>query len=66
MIACKGTIRDFYTLLSAPQIVSNTYAQVARVKLCENHVQHERSSRATCVTYHVVRRESSAVKLDRV
>ena len=42
--------------------------QVARAQLCANHVQRiERLSRATCsVTCHVVRRDSSAVELDRV
>ena len=30
MIALKGTNRDFYKLLTAPQNVSYTYAQVAR------------------------------------
>ena len=39
----------FYNLLAAPQTVSNTYAQVAKVQLCANHVQHiERLSRTTC------------------
>ena len=34
---------------------------------CANHVQHtERLSRATCDTFHVVRRDSSAIKFDRV
>ena len=30
----------FYNLLAAPQTVSNTYAQLARVQSCANHVQH--------------------------
>ena len=49
IIALKGANRDFYNLLTAPQTVSNTYAQEAREESCENHVQHiERLSRATC------------------
>ena len=58
----------FYNLLTAPRTVSNTYAQVAQAQSCPNHVQHiERLSRATCrVTCHLVQRNSSAVKFDRV
>ena len=42
-----GNLRFFYNLLTAPQVVSNTYAQVARAQSCANHVQHiERLSRA--------------------
>ena len=42
-------------------------AQVAREQSCANHVQHKRLSRATCrVACHVVRRDSSAIKFDRV
>ena len=42
----------FYILLTAPRIVPNTYAQVARAQSCPNHEQHiERSSRATCRIY---------------
>ena len=38
----------FYNLVTAPRTVSNTYAQVARVQSCANHVQHiERLSRAS-------------------
>ena len=51
MIALKGSIRDFYNLLTEPRTVSNTYVQVARPKSCAtpDHVQHiERLSRATC------------------
>ena len=45
----------------------NTYAQVAREQSCANQVQHiERFSRATCVTCHMVRKDSSAIKFDRV
>ena len=48
IIALKGAIRDFYNLLTAPRTVSNTYAQVARVESCANHLQDiERLSRAT-------------------
>ena len=58
----------FYNLLTAPRTVSNTYAQVAWAQSCANHVQDiERLSRATCrVTCHTVRRDSSAIKFDRV
>ena len=58
----------FYNLFTLPQTVSNVYAQVARVQSFANHVQHiEHSSRATCRdTWHVVQRDSSAVKSDRV
>ena len=47
---------------------THNYAPVARVQLCANHVQHiERLSCATCcVTCHMVRRDSSAIKFDRV
>ena len=72
IIALKGAIRDFLnTLLTAPQTVSNTYAQVALAQSCANHVHHvERLSCATCrtcyVTWYVVRWDSSAIKFDRV
>ena len=58
----------FFNLLTALQTVSNMYDQVARVQSCANHVQHmEHLSRATCrVLCHVVRRDSSAIKFDRV
>ena len=58
----------FNNFLTAPRTVSNTNAQVARVQSCANHVQHiQRLSRETCrVTCHVVRRDSSAIKFDRV
>ena len=50
IIALKGTIQDFHNLLTAPQTVPYTYAQVARAQSCANHVQHiERLLRATCV-----------------
>ena len=63
IIAFKGATRDFfYNLLTAPRSVSNTYAQVAREHLCsasgDCHVQH--------VMCHLVRRDSSAIKFDRV
>ena len=60
--------RFVYNLLTALRTVSNTYAQVARAQSCANHVQHlERLSRAACpVTWLVVRRDSSAIKFDRV
>ena len=66
--AFKGAIQDFYNFLIEPRTVSNTCAQVARTQSCENQVQHiQRLSLATCrVTCHVVRRDSSAIKLDRV
>ena len=67
-IAFKGAIPDFfYNLFTAPRTVSNTYAQVSRAQSCANHVQDiEPLSRATCVTCHVVRRDSSAIKFGRV
>ena len=49
IIALKAANRDFYNLLTAPQTVSITYAQVTRAQSCANHVQHiERLWRATC------------------
>ena len=68
-IAFKGAIRDFFdNLQTAPRTVSNTYTLVAWAQLCTNFVQHiQRLSHATCrVKCHVVRRDSSAVKSDRV
>ena len=63
IIAFKGAIRDFDNLLTAPRTVSSTYAQVALAQSSANLVQHmERLSRATCVTCHVVRRDSSALR----
>ena len=58
----------FYNLLTEPQTVSNTYAQVAQVQSCANHVQHIEclSHAAWHVTCHVVRIDSSAIKFDRV
>ena len=44
----KALFEIFYSLLTAPRTVSNTYAQVARVQSCANHVQHiERLSHAS-------------------
>ena len=62
VIAFKGAIQDLL------RTVSNMYAQVARAQSCANHVQHiERLSSAACrVTSHTVRRDSSAIKFDRV
>ena len=66
IIAFKGAIRDFFNLLTAPQIVSNMYTQAARMQSCANHVQHiKRLSHATYVLCHVVRRGSSAIKYNR-
>ena len=45
IIALKGAIQD---LLTAPQTVSNIYAQVARAQLCTDHMQHIERLRATC------------------
>ena len=44
------------------------HAQVAQAQSCVNHVQHiERLPRATCrVTCHLVQRDSSVIKFDRV
>ena len=64
----KAQFKILHSLLSAPQTISNTYAQVTRTQSCANYMQHiKRLSHATCrVTCHVVRRDSSAVKFDRV
>ena len=40
VIALKGSVEDFYDLLTAPQTVSNTCTQVARAQSCANHMQH--------------------------
>ena len=58
----------FYNLLTAPRTVSNTYARVARAQSCANHVQHiRRLSRVTCRdACYMVRRDSSAIKSDRL
>ena len=49
IITLKGTIREFYDLLTAPRTAFNTYGQVARAQSCASHVQHiERLSDAAC------------------
>ena len=48
IIAFKDAIRDFYNILTAPRIVSDAYAQVARAQSCANGVR-ERLSCATCL-----------------
>ena len=65
IIALKGAVRDLYNLLCAPLPVSNTYAQVARAQSCITcntssayHVEH--------VVCHVVGRDSSAIRFDRI
>ena len=60
--------RFFYNLLTAPRTISNTYALVAPAQSLANHVQHiEHLSLAVCcITCQVVRRDSSAIKFDRV
>ena len=61
IIALKSAIRDF---LQSPHGAVNTCAQVARAQSCANYVQHiEHLSRAAC---HLVRRDSSAIKFDRI
>ena len=59
----------FFSMSSLRRELSpNTYAQVAREQSCENHLQQiESLSLAKLrVTCHVVRRDSSAIKFDRV
>ena len=41
----------FYNLLAVPRTVSNTYAQVTRVKLCATHVQNRMQNAPSA--YHV-------------
>ena len=68
-IALKGAIQDFfYNLLTPPRTVSNMYAPVAREQSCTNHTRYiECLLPATCrVTCHVIRRDSPAIKFDRV
>ena len=36
----KGVIPGLYDLLAAPRTVSNSFAQVAQARSCENHVPH--------------------------
>ena len=67
IIALKGATLDFYSLLTAPRTVSNTYAQVAQAQSFANHVQHiERLSHVQHAVCHVIRRGSSAIKFNRV
>ena len=68
IIAFKAQFEICYNLLTAPQTVSNTYAQVVRAQSCADHMQYiKRLSHATChATYHMVRKDSSAIKFDRV
>ena len=47
-----------FSLLTTSQTVSRTFDQMAMAPICENHVQH--------VVCHVVRRDSSTIKYDRV
>ena len=54
--------RFLFNLLTAPRTVSNTYAQVAGAQSCANHVQHIGQH----VVCHMVRRDSSAIKFDRI
>ena len=37
IITLKGAIPDFYYLLTAPQTVSNSYAEVAQAQSCAIH-----------------------------
>ena len=50
----RRNLRFFFNnLLTAPRTVSYTYAHVARVQSCANHVQHiEHLPRATCATWY--------------
>ena len=72
LIVLKGAKRDAYNLLTAPRTVSNTYAQMTRTHSCANHVQHQITCNTSSayhvqhVVCHLVRRDSSAVKFDRV
>ena len=44
----KALFEIFYNFLTAPQTVSNTYAQVTQAQPCTNHMQHiERLSHAS-------------------
>ena len=70
IITLKGTIRDFYNLPTVLQTVSNTYAQVARVQSCANHVQVQCNTSSAYhmqpAVCHLVCRDSSAIRFDRV
>ena len=64
----QGAVRDFFknNLLTAPRTVSNTYARVPgrnRVQITRNTLSAYHVQPAVC---HVVRRDSSAMKFDRV
>ena len=50
MMALKDAVPDFNSLFTVLWTVSNTFAQVARVQSCANHMQHiEHLPHATCV-----------------
>ena len=68
IIAFKSAIRDFLQSPHSAANCLNMHAQVAQAQSCANRAQHiERLSRATCrFTCHLVRRDSSAIKFDRV
>ena len=63
----RGYLR-FFTISQRRELSLNTHAQVAQAQSYANHVQHiECLSHAAChVTCHLVRRDSSAIKFDRV
>ena len=63
ILAFKET---FYNLFTAPRTVSNMYAQVAGKHSCSNHVQHIGDYHVQHVVCHLVQRDSSAIKFDRV
>ena len=77
IIELQGAVRDFFfkaqfeifflnNLLTAPRTVSNTYARVPghnRVQITRNTLSAYHVQPAVC---HVVRRDSSAMKFDRV
>ena len=58
IITLKSAIRDW---LQSPDCAANClhHARVVRAQLCANHIQH-------VVLCHLVRRDSSAIKFDRV
>ena len=62
----RRAIRDFYNLLPALWTVSNTYARVAWAKWCAIHVQHIERYHVQQAVCHVERRDSSAIKSNRV
>ena len=69
VVAFKGAFRDFFTISSLRREPSPTCTlKWPGRKSCANHTQHtERLSCAICrITCHVVRRDSSAIKFDRV